>query len=274
MRPTIFQIYFKPELVKACDPAFTPLDNTSNPRPYLREWDVWDREYENILAQGIDLWGFVSWNFTHKTGISGQAFVDFIEANPGHDVYFINPCIATEAMYVNPWKHCDRYNTTTADLGNEFLAKLGYKDIDVRTILLDRTVTFYANYLVGTKEFWAKFMDFSRGIFAEADKDPQFKEAVFVRPFGYATDATLPSFTFLIERLLPTFIALEQISACGYQYTSETVPEKYKPYFADLQALSSLKMLINEHNSDQLYDIWNQYRICLLRHNPAVLGLE
>ena len=45
----IFQIYFKPELKVHCDPAFTPLDNTDNPRPDLREWYVWDREYKNIL---------------------------------------------------------------------------------------------------------------------------------------------------------------------------------------------------------------------------------
>jgi len=49
----IFQIYFKPELKVHCDPAFEPLDNTANPRPELREWDVWDREHDNILAQLI-----------------------------------------------------------------------------------------------------------------------------------------------------------------------------------------------------------------------------
>jgi hypothetical protein len=39
----IFQIYYKPELVAYLDPVFDPLDNTSNPNPELREWDVWNR---------------------------------------------------------------------------------------------------------------------------------------------------------------------------------------------------------------------------------------
>jgi hypothetical protein len=47
----IYQIYFKPELKDQCDPLFTPMDNTDNPRPDLREWDKWNREHENILAE-------------------------------------------------------------------------------------------------------------------------------------------------------------------------------------------------------------------------------
>ena len=77
----VFQIYFKPELKVHCDPAFTPLDNTSNPRPELREWDVWDREYANIVKQDLDYWGFVSWKFKEKTGLTGRQVFDFINAN-------------------------------------------------------------------------------------------------------------------------------------------------------------------------------------------------
>ena len=47
----IFQIYYKPELIAHCDPDFVPLDNTANPHPELREWDVWNRNHEDILAQ-------------------------------------------------------------------------------------------------------------------------------------------------------------------------------------------------------------------------------
>lgn len=271
----IFQIYFKPELKSYCDPAFTPLDNTSNPRPELREWDVWDREYETIRAQGLDYWGFVSWKFKDKTNLAGQQFIDFIEANPGADVYFVNPCIVNEALFANSWEQGDIYHPNISAIGNSFLTKLGYADVDVRSMVLDRNCTMFANYIVGSRAFWDKFMEFSRKLFTEAEKDPEFKQQVFGAGLSnYAHDKTLPNFTFLIERLIPTFIDLEKISALAYQYTSETVPEKYKPYLGDLRALSSLKVLINEHNSDELYDIWNQYRTTILRQHPAILGLE
>jgi hypothetical protein len=271
----IFQIYFKPELKSYCDPAFEPLDNTSNPRPNLREWDVWDREYENILAQGLDYWGFVSWKFKEKTNLSGQQFIDFITSNPGADVYFVNPCIVNEAVFANSWEQGDLYHPNISDIGNSFLTKLGYEDVDVKSMVLDRNCTMFANYVVGSRAFWIRFMTFSRRLFTEAEKDPVFKHQVFGAGLSnYAHDKTLPNFTFLIERLIPTFIDLEQISALGYQYTSETVPEKYKPYLGDLRALSGLKVLINEHNSDELYNIWNHYRNSLLRQHPGIIGLE
>ena len=68
----IFQIYFKPELEKHLEPEFTPLSNVENPRPDLREWDVWNREHDNIIKQGLDYWGFVSWKFKEKTGLTGK----------------------------------------------------------------------------------------------------------------------------------------------------------------------------------------------------------
>jgi hypothetical protein len=275
MNIKIFQIYFKPELKQHCDPAFEPLDNTSNPRPELREWDVWDREYETILAQGLDYWGFVSWKFKEKANLTGTQFLDFITSNPGADVYFVNPCIINEAMFANSWEQGDLYHPNISEIGNSFLTKLGYEDVDVKNMVLDRNCTMYANYIVGSRAFWDKFMRFTRQLFTEAEKDPVFKHQVFGAGLSnYAHDKTLPNFTFLIERLIPTFIDLEQISALGYQYTSETVPEKYKPYLGELRALSSLKVLINEHNSDELYSIWNHYRNSLLRQYPGIIGLE
>ena len=271
----IFQIYFKSEQASVLDPAFTPLDNTLNLKPELREWAVWDREYESIRAQGLDYWGFVSWKFKEKTNLSGEQFLAFINDNPGADLYFVNPCLVNEALFANSWEQGDIYHPNISAIGNSFLTKLGYQDVDVRNMVLDRNCTMYANYIVGSRAFWDRFMTFTRQLFSEAEKDPVFKHQVFGEGLSnYAYDKSLPNFTFLIERLIPTFIDLEKISTLAYQYTSETVSEKYKPYLGDIQALSSLKVLINEHNSDELYTIWNQYRTSILRQYPGILGLE
>jgi hypothetical protein len=271
----IFQIYFKPELKLECDPLFTPLDNTANPRPELREWDVWDREHENILNENLDLWGYVSWKFKEKTGLTGAQVMSWLADNPGYDVYLLNPCIVNEALFANSWEQGDMHHPNISAIGNTFLTKIGYKDIDVKSMLLDRNTTVFANYVVGSRVFWSGFMEFSRRLFTEAELDPEFKQQVFGAGLSnYAHDQTLPNFTFLIERLLPTYIELENINALGYKYTPETVLEKYREVFGDIMALSDLKVAINEHNSDYLYDIWNSSRHKLFQANPQILGLE
>ena len=272
----IFQIYFKPELVTHCDPAFTPLDNTSNPRPELREWDVWDREHDNIVTQNLDYWGYVSWKFKEKTNLSGQQAMNFINENPGHDVYLFNPCIINEAVFANSWEQGDMHHPNISAIGNKFLTKLGYDDVDVKGMLLDRDKTVFANYVVGNQKFWDKFMEFSRKLFTEAEKDSIFKDEVFgAGRSNYAHDRSLPNFTFLIERLIPTFLELEGFDSLGYTYNQlEVILPKYQPFINDLLVLSDLKKLVNRYESDELFNIWNYSRQQFLKRNPNILGLE
>jgi len=275
IRTKIFQIYFKPELKSQCDPLFTPLDNTANPRPELREWDVWNREHETILAEDLDLCGFVSWKFKEKTNLSAEQAFAHINDNPGYDVYLFNPCIVNEALFTNNWEQGDVHHPGISQIGNTFFAKLGYDDVDVLATLLDRNRTVFANYVVGNQRFWCDFMAFSRQLFTESDKDQDFKHQVFGEGLSkYAHDNSLPMFTFLIERLLPTFLDLNDYRVCPYVYTNETLPEKYKPYANDIKYLSDLKALTNKYNSDELYDVWNYFRMDYLRRNPSILGLE
>jgi len=271
----IFQLYYKPEQVEFLDPAFTAYSNTDNPRPELREWYIWDKEYDNYCKQGLDMWGFVSWKFTDKTGLTGKQVLDHIQANPGHDVYLFNPCIVNEALFINNWEQGDMYHPNISAIGNSFLKKIGYEDYEVKEVLLDRTRTVFANYVVGNRKFWDGFMEFSRKLFTEADKDPEFKQQVFGAGLSkYAGDPTLPNFTFLIERLLPTYLDLNELSVCPYSYTQETALAKYQPYIGDILSLSDLKMQINQHDSDELYRIWNYYRHKCLSQNPGILSLE
>jgi len=271
----IFQIYFKPELKEQCDPLFTPLDNTANPRPELREWDVWNREHDNILKVNLDYWGYVSWKFKEKTNLTAEQVLDHITSNPGFDVYLFNPCIVNEALFANSWEQGDIHHPGISTIGNSFFAKLGYEDVDVRSTLLDRTRTVFANYVVGNRRFWGDFMAFSRQLFTEADKDQEFKNQVFGGGLSnYAHDRSLPNFTFLIERLIPSFLDLHDYKVCPYIYTDKTLPEKYSQVANDVKYLSDLKVLINRYNSDELFDIWNYFRMDYLRRNPSILGLE
>jgi hypothetical protein len=271
----IFQLYFKPEQTSHLDPAFTPYDNTANPRPELREWYIWDKEHENVVNENLDYWGYVSWKFKEKTNLTGQDVFDHINSHPGYDVYLFNPCIVNEAAFPNSWEQGDMYHPNISGIGNTFLKKLGHTDYEVATMLLDRTRTVFANYVVGNRAFWDKFMAFSRQLFTEADKDQEFKHQVFGEGLSnYAHDKSLPNFTFLIERLIPTFLDLENMKVSPYIYNEKTLPQKYMPYIGEIMALSDLKVLTNKFDSDELYEVWNFYRYQFLRKNPSVLGLE
>lgn len=270
----IFQIYYDPAQIPLLDPGFTAYDNTSNLRPELCEWYVWDKEHENIVAQELDHWGFVSWRYKEKMFLTGKQTTDYITANPGYDVYLFNPFLVNEALFANPWEQGDIYHPNLSQIADSFMAKSGYKDINVRELVIDRRHTVFATYVVGNREFWDGYMAFSRRIFTEAASDAEFHKQVFAPGSAlYAHDKSLPMFTFLNERLISTYLELSGLSVLAYHHTDETMPAKYKPYIADIGALSDLKVLINDYDSEELYNIWDHYRLDLLKRMPGILNL-
>ena len=99
----VFQIYYKPDQLAMLEPEFTPYDNTENLRPELREWYVWDKAYQQCCDEGLEYWGFCSQKFNQKTNLTGAQYLEFIDANPGYDLYFVNPAIINEAVFANSW---------------------------------------------------------------------------------------------------------------------------------------------------------------------------
>ena len=270
----INQIYYREDQLPHLDKDFIPYNNLENLKPHLCEWYIWDKEYENSKQQH-EYWGHISWKFGEKTGLTGKQFKDWIEANTGYDLYFVNPCIVNEAVFTNSWIQGDNCHPGISDIANSFYNRIGYKDMNVKSYILDHNRTMYANYLVGNDNFWSKFLEFTRKLFTEAEKDAGFHQAVFGAGLaGYARNRDLPMFPFLIERLVPLFIELEKIPTLSYKYTTDTALAKYKPYFNDIMVLSALKEQVNRHNSDELFNIYKYYAYMLVKNNPGVLNLE
>jgi len=271
----IFQIYYKPELKKYLDSEFIPLDNTENIRPDLREWYVWKNEYEtNLKNNPPDFWGFVSWKFKEKTNLDSNQVFNFLMDNPNYDVYLFNPCILNEACFINSWEQGNLHHPNISELGIEFLSKVGY-NVDIKSLVIDQTKSIFANYIIGSKNFWFKFMPFIDKIFIEAEKDSNFKHKVFGKGLSnYAHDSSLPNFTFLLERLIPTFLVLENIKTLAFKYNKDNIHKKYTQFYPYIEALSTLKLLLNKYNDQNLYNLWNFYRIEFLKNNPGILNLE
>lgn len=272
----ILQIFFDGNQAAQLDPAFVPLDNTDNARPDLQEWYLWNREFLRIAETGIDHWGFVSWRFKEKTNLSGEQVRAWIDANPGHDVFIINPAIINEAVFMNGWEQGDYYHAGLSDIANTFLTKAGYEDPAVKEIFMDRTRMSFATYVIGNRKFWEGYLTLTRKIFTEADRDPEFKKSVFAEGAArYSRNGTLGMFPFLNERLVGTYLELEGIDALPFTYDDTTIADKYKPYWPQIKAMSDLKVAINAADDiDELYAQWHAMRTEFLAQNPGILNLE
>lgn len=271
----VYQIYYKPEQLPALEKGFVPLDNTTNPHPQFQEWYLWDQQYQQCCDEGLDYWGFVSWKFRDKSNLSSEQFLDWVTANPGYDVYLLNPAIANEAVFANGWEQGDMWHPGLSDIANDFLTHAGYKDPDVRSILLDRRRMGFATYFVANRKFWDGYIDLSRKIFGLAETDPGFNQRVFAEGgSGYNLNKSLSNFPFLNERLVGTYMDLHELNVLPYQHTDTTLHAKYQPYIDEIRALSDLKVAINDYNNDSLYNVWVTYRNSLLQRHPEILQLE
>src|SRR5687768_6265192 len=90
-RILIKQIHYRADQRSELDPAFEPFDNSRPAMPGRFETGVFISEFPHIDFDQVDYVGYLSWKFNQKTHLSGRRFIEFIKANPGYDVYFINP---------------------------------------------------------------------------------------------------------------------------------------------------------------------------------------
>jgi hypothetical protein len=150
MEVRIHQIYFDPKQLATLDPAFLPLDNTSNEAPEWREYHVFRNAYlRGLCDRGVT--GFFSWKFRRKTGVLGSEFIRFIEANPGHEVYFISPRLGWK-NFPNIWLHGEHYHPGIISLAEELFQGVG-RPLDLRALRHAPQATLFCNFWAGTAKF-------------------------------------------------------------------------------------------------------------------------
>lgn len=275
MNIKIYQSYYLKSQKQGLEPEFIPFDNTANEKPEHREYHIWKKLYEE--QDKNTFWGMVSPKFKSKTNITGKQFIDFIEANPGWDCYFVNPAIANESIFLNVWQQGEFYHPGITQLANELLQKSGYDDVDVNSIVMDSRIMMFSSFIVADSRFWDEMMRLVNRIFEIAEEDSDFNYRMFTPGLAdYKIDPTMSMFPFVVERLTSTIIALKDLKACPYRYHAddETLHIKYIPYINDLVQLSKLKIAINNYLDEDLVKVWDYYRKQLLKEKGNVLTLE
>lgn len=254
MNVKVYQIYYKEEQRPLLQPEFIPYDNSGAKPPHNFEYSVFISNFRNGRISA-DLTGFLSWKFKQKTGITGETFLDFISRNPGHDVYFINP-FPDQACFGSVWEQGDKFHPNLLDITQDLLNRSGYK-IDLRSISNQINTLCYCNYWVGSKAFWARYIDFILPLHEYIQNQATANELEILNS-NADSKIQAPYHPFIFERLFSTFLSLNpDIRVCHYEYSPDFLNKKY-PRFSGLlvklfQAARSKQTLIYSCTRRLLY---------------------
>ncbi|MFC1883803.1 glycosyltransferase family 4 protein [Thermodesulfobacteriota bacterium] len=220
----IYQSFYEDSQVPELDRAFTPYDVRESPFPDLYETYWLMQIYDSEKYKKIEYCSLVSWKFNQKTGITGDKFLEFIDSNPGFDVYFINPYPFLAYRFFNVWEHGRHVHKGIASLAQRLLDEVSCK-ISVSDMGRNaRDTLLYCNFWVGNKKFWDAYIGFIRPLY---DYCVHKQSPGGTNPFFTATTHNgqkVPFFTFIFERLFSTFIISEKgIAACPYRHTAEEI---------------------------------------------------
>ena len=206
MATRIHQIFYEADQRPILDPALIPYDNTANPRPEWREYHVFRSEWLAGNCRAGDVTGFMSWKFAAKTGITGRAFIDFIERNPGYDVYFVNPYRVEPRTFDNIWQQAEVHHPGIIDLAQRILAATGV-EIDLANLEKSPDQVLFCNYWAGTREFWDRYMDFAEQVYWHIldGLDEADRERIWSRADSRIDASYVP---FVMERLFSTLLAI------------------------------------------------------------------
>ncbi len=210
----IWQNYHQPAQRAGLDPAFIPLDGTANPRTEFRELALFARAYHSGRHLLAGHTGILSAKFGAKTGIGGAAFLDFIAANPGADVYFINPFPQNAYFSFNVWEHAEQCHPGLTALAQQLLWRAG-SDICLATLGRNAADTLlYANYWVGNRRFWDRFMDLVLRLLAAFEAMSAAERAPYLALDDDYADP-VPKLPFLFERIFSTLLLDDRARAAA-----------------------------------------------------------
>lgn len=224
MTVSVYQIQYGDDVVGTFDPAFITYDCRANPEREKRETAHMLRFYDEGVWRhhSAEHFGLVSPKFAGKARIGGKAFIDWVQANPGYDVYFINPFPQVSYWHFNVWTQGEFWHPGLGDLADALFAAAGHS---IRVEALPRNTAaslLYSNYWVGNEGFWRVYMAFVRNIAAAVDN---LSAGDRTKLFGLAPhSAPATYFAFVFERLFSTFLVLhEDIAGLPYPHGHDDI---------------------------------------------------
>jgi hypothetical protein len=266
MNIQIHQIYFRDSQIDKLAPEFIPYNNAGVADPLL-EVGVFRSLHQSERTQDADLWGAVSWKFADKSGISASQWLDFIQANPGHDVYFCNPNPEIEALFENPWIQGESAHPHFLGVSYAVLKELGFAADYMLTPVKSKYVCT-ANYFVGSQAFWTAYMAFLQRVLDIIDGLPEKTRRILCEqdadPKRIHNGASyLP---FFMERLFGVFLSENESKLSSLKLMFNYPPTEGGRHMENLR---STKDHAVETHSNELMRTWEGYRELAFNIKPA-----
>lgn len=255
-RPSIriWQNFYKDGQDAEIDPAFIPNDGRRNARTDYREVALFLRLYHAGRHLEADYTGIVSPKFGEKTRLAGARFLSFIEANPGHDVYFVNPFPQNAYYSFNVWSHGEHCHPGVTLLAQNLFDRAGFR---VNIAGLGRngpSTLLYSNYWAGNERFWDRFMDLNLRLLSTLEAMPARDRAPY-----FAQDAAyhdpVPVLPFIFERLFSTLLVADpSIRALGWRHSRAEVLRAASDSTDEYRIVLAFKDMIDEIDRRGAYD--------------------
>jgi hypothetical protein len=245
MSTRIYQAYYRDDQVANLDPEFTPYDNRVNPVANIYEHYIYHQTRNISQQDGVTLWGTFSWQWKNKLhGPTAQDVLDFIEHDPGYDVYIFNAYAEDEAVSFNVWEQGQWCHPYILHLGRRLLDLMGE---DPKLVEQPMTKDSYlaANYFVGTAEFWDGLLEFLDRFVAAIPMLNEADTELLKTSAGYGPNGALDHTGFICERLISTYIVRSQCRVKSWGGSSE---------------LSAFKAAAVNANDKASLHKWNQIR--------------
>ncbi len=236
----IHQIYYKNEQKKNLEASFHPYYNDSNVGKKWFEYGVFKKEFEKRSIPLNGFIGYMSWKFYTKTDVHGKKFIEFIEKNPGFDVYFINPFLMESLMFQSQWENGEFHHRGITEITNNVFKSIGY-DSHILEKPQKSDIQLYSNYWVGNESFWLKYMSYTLPVYRYVENltDTELLKLILTNADKKIQATYIP---FIMERLFTLLLMSDSsIRYMPYRYSNSELKKKYKVFFPFISILESIK---------------------------------
>jgi hypothetical protein len=176
-KPYIYQIFYDDKTHALINPEFLALDNRNNLRPdWFEFWVILSFLRQNELERNR-LYGFLSPNFTLKTGLNSNSVYSLINsADLSTDVVLLCPNGWDQTCYfLNSWEQGEAWHPGIQAISQEILNECQIL-YDTKNNVANSYSSVFSNFFVAKKEFWVMWLDLAERFFKfmENDKSPQY----------------------------------------------------------------------------------------------------
>ena len=278
MKNKFYKICYEQTQLLSTTTKFEPWNNLKNEYPDLREFPVFEQAYNSKLTQDLDYFGLVSPKFEQKTNITGDQFLEWVEAsqkiNPC-DVYFINPVPVVESLFPSTIHHGNNCHPGLLALLQRNITEV--RNVDLSTLYMDCNTFSLCNFFIGNHKFWDKYIDFVKRFLWNLNTADY--NMVYNVGANYGPNKSLPYYTFAVERLFSIFLNVfsSEIKFANYRYDRPALLAKTglpEGIVDELIILSDMKNVGISGRYPQMLNHWAFYRNRLCQQNPYLFQLE